>query len=341
MPAPRPTLRRLAAEAGVSAMTMSLALRGSPGVSAATRRRLRRLAESRGYRPDPHVARLMHHLRTSAPARAQANLCGLLQRWPDAPLGAENFLTRLTTSLRSRAASLGYAFDVVFTDDYESPARLRRVLASRGIEGLLLLPRRQPTNFTRLLDWESYSVVTVTSAVTAPRFHGVTPNHFDNVLLACAQLTRAGCRRIGLAMPRAWDERVSHRWSGGMAWHHQFGGTQAVAPLLEEGKAGLMLTPERLTDWILRERPDAVVFESIESDSVRKAVASLPVRSRPRLVSLNWPNAAADCGIDQRVERIGEVAIETLAAMVTRGEKGIPALPSQTMIPGRWVSSRG
>ena len=75
MTAPRPTLRSLAAEAGVSAMTMSLALRGSPGVSVTTRRRLRRLAESRGYRPDPHVARLMHHLRTRAPARAQANLC--------------------------------------------------------------------------------------------------------------------------------------------------------------------------------------------------------------------------------------------------------------------------
>ena len=336
----RPTLRSLAAEAGVSAMAMSLALRGSPGVSAATRRRLLRLAEARGYRPDPHVARLMHHLRTRAPARAQANLCGLLERWPDAPPGPENFLTRLTASLRTRAASLGFGFDVVFTDDYESPARLRRVLASRGIEGLLLLPRRQPTDFTRLLDWDSYSVVTVTSAVTAPRFHGVTPNHFDNMLLACSQLTRAGCRRIGLAMPLAWDERVSHRWSGGMAWHHQFGGTEAVTPLLE-AEGGLALTPARLTEWIRRERPDAVVFESIESASVRKAVASLPARSRPRLVSLNWPNAAADCGIDQRVERIGEVAIETLAAMVTRGEKGIPALASQTMIPGRWVGACG
>ena len=46
----------------------------------------------------------------------------------------------------------------------------------------------------------------------------------------------------------------------------------------------------------------------------------------------------AACGVDQRVERIGEVAIETLAAMVVRGEKGIPALASQTMIPGRWVA---
>ena len=85
----------------------------------------------------------------------------------------------------------------------------------------------------------------------------------------------------------------------------------------------------------------AVVFESIESGSVRRAVASLPTRSRPRLVSLNWPNLAADCGVDQRVERIGEVAIETLAAMASRGEKGIPALASQTMIPGRWVEARG
>lgn len=340
MPGPRPTLRSLAAEAGVSPMAMSLALRGSPGVSAATGRRLRRLAAARGYRPDPHVARLMHHLRTRAPARAQANLCGLLERWPDAALAADNFLTRLTGALRTRAESLGYAFDLVFTGDYPTPARLRRVLASRGVEGVLLLPRQQPTDLSRLLDWESFSVVTVTSAVSAPRFHGVTPNHFDNVLLACGSLVAAGFRRIGLAMPREWDERVNHRWTGGIAWHNRFGGAVAVPPLLDAG-GGLALEPERLAAWIRRERPDAVIFESIRSDSVRAIVDTLPVRLRPRLVTLNWPNPAAACGVDQRVERIGEVAVETLAAMVVRGEKGIPPLASQTMIPGRWVAAPG
>jgi LacI family transcriptional regulator len=282
----------------------------------------------------------MHHLRTRSPARTQANLCGLLERWPEAPLGAENFLTLITAALRARAESLGYAFDLVFAGDYPSPARLRRVLASRGVEGIILLPRQQPTDLGRLLDWESHSVVTVTSSVVAPRFHAVTPNHFDNVLLACRSLVAAGFRRIGLAMPSDWDARVNHRWSGGIAWHNQFGGAATVPPLLDEG-TGLALDPERISAWIRRERPDAVIFESIRSDAVRAAVDALPVRRRPRLVTLNWPNPAADCGVDQRVARIGEVAIETLAAMVLRGEKGIPALASQTMIPGRWVPGPG
>ncbi|HEX9784353.1 MAG TPA: hypothetical protein VGA56_16700, partial [Opitutaceae bacterium] len=53
--------------------------------------------------------------------------------------------------------------------------------------------------------------------------------------------------------------------------------------------------------------------------------------------AMNLPNPAADCGIDQRVERIGAVAIETLAAMITRGERGIPELCNAVMVAGQWV----
>src|SRR4051812_2745536 len=49
------TIRTLAAEAGVCPMTVSLALRNHRSISAPVRARLQRLAEVRGYLPDPTI----------------------------------------------------------------------------------------------------------------------------------------------------------------------------------------------------------------------------------------------------------------------------------------------
>jgi DNA-binding LacI/PurR family transcriptional regulator len=339
MPLVRPTLRSLAAEAGVSVTTVSFALRNSPEISVGTRERLQRLASARGYRPDPQIAKLMCHLRTTASARATANVCGLCQHWEMPPDPTGNYFYRLCEGLRRRAVELGYAFDLIKLEDYPRRDQLQRLLASRGVEGLLVLPMRRPTDLSELLDWEMFSTVAVTSTILAPQFHRVIPHHFDNMVLACRELKRAGFRRIGLAMAKAWDARVNHRWSGGLAWQNQFGGTEWVTPLLSEG-SNLSLEPEALIRWLVKERPDVVLIESLsyDADVITRALRTLPVRRRPKIVVMNWPSAPAAAGIDQRPERIGIAAIEVLAAILNRGERGIPDLANSTLIDGQWIA---
>ena len=101
-------MRSLAAEAGVSAMAVSFALRNSREVAPKTRARLRRLAKLRGYRPDPTINKLMHHLRVRDPARLRANICGLKQEyaWPS----TVDFYTREHNALERRAKALGFSF---------------------------------------------------------------------------------------------------------------------------------------------------------------------------------------------------------------------------------------
>lgn len=335
MSPPRPTLRSLAAEAGVSPMTVSLALRNSAQLPAATRSRLQRLAAARGYRPDPEVARLMRHLRTRAPARALTNLCGLASRWRLPTPHAGLFLERMLGSLRQRAEELGYAFDLLHAEDYPGPRALQRVLLSRGCAGLLLLPLREPRDLGGLLDWNRFSVVSVTATVTAPAVHQVTPNHFDNMMLACARLRAAGHRRVGLALTADWERRVRHRWSGGLAWHNAHGGGEPVPPLISGGR---LLGAEELLAWLRAERPDALITEAQDGAAVDAALRQLRPAARPLRVTLNWPDPAAAAGVDQRVERIGSAAVEILAGLVTRGERGVPAEPHTTLISGVWRS---
>lgn len=56
-------IRDIAAECGVSAMTVSNALRGARRVSAPTRRRIMAVAKRLGYRPDPELSRTMAKIR--------------------------------------------------------------------------------------------------------------------------------------------------------------------------------------------------------------------------------------------------------------------------------------
>ena len=339
MTPPRPTLRSLAAEAGVSAMTVSLALRGSREVSPATRKKIARLAAARGYQTDPHVVKLMHHLRTRAPARFQASIVGLAQSWPADRRAVGDYLGRLRHGLAHRAQQLGYAFETVSLDEFHDGKNLQRVLQSRGVEGIVVLPLLQNTDLGGLLDWSAFSVVSTTPSLLRPEVHSVTPNHFDNTLRVCAALARRGYRRIGLAISDDWNRRVRFRWTGGFTWQNQFGGTEPVQPLITH-LPGPELEAGAFADWLRRERPDAIVTDAGIRTPLVVALTALPRARRPRIITMNWPDAACDAGIDQRPEHIGSAAIDLLAGLLTRGERGVPELPHTTMIDGVWASGK-
>lgn len=336
MKSQRPTLRSLAAEAGVSAMTFSLALRNRPEISTATRRRLQRLARLRGYQPDPTIAKLMQHLRMRAPARVTANICGIVEASTDKTSGRHEFAERVQTGIRQRAEELGYAYDRIEIATGTSESRLQNVISSRGVEGIVLLPMPGQADLSRLLDWSHFSVVSVTASVVAPRVHTINPSHYDNMIRACQRLAESGFRRIGLAISRDWDERVRHRWAGAIAWQNAAGGTEPVVPFFSSF-AGPKLSDAGFTIWLKRQRPDVVVVEAIDGTLLNRALRAIPLRHRPIVATMDWPNEQASLGMDQRSEEIGAVAIDTLAGMIYRGERGIPKRPLNILVDGDWV----
>src|SRR5207237_998862 len=112
-------LKDIAARAGVSLMTVSKVLRDAPDVSAATKHRIRQLAEEMGYVPDA----LARGLRTRC-----TKLFGLvvpsLVHWQFGPAAM---------AIQDRAHELGY--DVLVGQTQDVPTReelsIRRLLARR------------------------------------------------------------------------------------------------------------------------------------------------------------------------------------------------------------------
>lgn len=330
--APRPTIRLLAQRAQVSSATVSLALRGHPRISAATRQHVLRIAQELGYRPDPNVAKLMLHLRTRRPPGFQALLAALTT----IPEEREQpYLTRMLASARERADSLGYGLMVVRLEDASTPRPdIDRMLRARGVEGVLLLPMRTARSFVDLLAWQNYSVVSATNGVLAPEFHRVVPHQFSNAQSLCAELTRRGYRRIGLVMTAQHDLTVGHAVSSAVVWQNVLGNGKRVNPLIFDAQR-----PPKLKQWYERERPDAVI--AIGPADARAIARELKLRipGPVGIATTNRTDATSFAGIEERPDEIGAASVRLLTSLIQHGEKGVPAVPTVTMVKGEWVDA--
>jgi DNA-binding LacI/PurR family transcriptional regulator len=329
----RPTLRTIAAEADLTHATVSMALRNHPSIPTKTRRRIQRIAEKVGYRPDPEVAKLMHHLRQKHKPRFKSIIAALT----NIPKGADfPYLSLIEKGARDAAAALGYGFEIQRVDAIETRnVSLQRILRSRGIEGVVLLPMKHAMPLNDLLDWSFFTVIAATWGVLSPDFHRVLPDQFGNNLLICEELVRLGHRRIGLVLDARTDMVVGHRFTAPIAWQNTLGGTEDVRPFIHPpgDLSGLQA-------WFARERPDAIIAgeESVARMIARELRLKIPGPVGFALIERQSDDLIS--GIDQRAEDIGRAAITQAHERMKSGEKGIPAVPSITMIKGRWIASR-
>ena len=328
------SVRTVARAAGVSPMTVSLALRNHPRIPSATRLAVQKVAGELGYRPDPTIAKLMHHLRAGRRPGYQASIMAIT----DVREGSDtSYLHEIRRSAHRRAEELGYGFSVWRLDDSpNSKAALQRVFRSRGIEGIMILPLAAPRDVTGVIGWNEFSVVSASYSVLAPDFYRIVPHQFGNALELCQQLARRGYRRIGLVLPAEQDVRVHHGFSAAVAWQSLNGGTELVRSCIHEGT---LPTAAVFRAWFAQERPDVIIAAGDKECIAIAAQLKVKVPGPVAFASATHTSQSVFAGIDERPEEIGSAAIEQLAAMIQRGEKGAPATPKVTMITGRWIDS--
>ncbi len=329
---PRVTMRTVAIRAGVSVQAVSLALRNHPSIAPETRRRIQKLATDAGYVPDPSLVKLMHHLRATRGQKLAANVCALTTR---APASREAFCDLLLEGVIAAAGLAGFAVQVIHVDgDGISRPTLQRMLRTRGVEGLVLLPMATVGGLDDLLDWREFSVVSATLSVTSPRFDCVAANHFANVFNLCSRLREAGYRRPGLVVHRRHDERCGFNITAAHGWHGIYGDLGLVRAHLCE-----RLESAALRRWLAAESPDVLLAEhddlAQELGGMRPIIGTRPIVScsaRPQADG-RFPFP----GNHDKPRRIGAVAVEMLTRMIAVGKRGVPEDPHMTVINGEWV----
>ena len=327
MPDPRPSLRDIARELGVSTMTVSRAQGGRPGVSPELRDELRRKAEQLGYRPDPTIDRLMSHIRSRRRSTVRAVIVAVTDiAEADEPAYCE----RLRRHAAARARELGFAFSVLRArpDTGGWPA-LRRTLHARGVDGVLLLPMSSPISL-HAQEWSHFSIVAATSSIVAPSFHRVTPDHLANAALVVSRLVERGHRRLGFVGTTTHSERTRDAFPSALAWHHTRLGLRCV-PLVHPPTE----TP-KIAAWVRKERPEVIV---VGRPGDLPGFQSELARARLRVA---WCLAGilsdhpTHPGLDERHDLIGAAAIDTLAGLVVRADHGTPLVPATVSIVGTW-----
>lgn len=273
----------------------------------------------------------MHHLRLSRRPGFQSTIAALTTIPESQEL---EYLHDIHQAAKSRAESLGYAFMLMrVPNGTKEKSSLQRILSSRGVEGLLVLPLQNPIDIEQWLNWEQFAVVTATYSNTAPEFHRVVPHQFGNALRICQELAGLGYRRIGLVQASGQDLAVHHGFAAAVTWQNTLGGTEMVQPLLYPG-----LEPEGVKEWYRSEKPDVILTSGAGDSRQIAEQLNLQIPGPVGFAVMNWYGQQDLAGIDEHPSEIGRAAVDLLHSKIINGSIGIPEAPTLSMVSGRWVS---
>ncbi|MBL9194306.1 MAG: LacI family DNA-binding transcriptional regulator [Opitutaceae bacterium] len=333
---PRVSLRDIGLKLGVSHVTVSLALRGDPRISAARREEVQRTARELGYSPDPMLTSLSAYRQAKQSVSIKATIAWINQ-WED-PKKLRSFqeFDAYWNGARDYATRLGYRLEEFIAGPGMSPQRLQQILLARTIRGILIPPHSSDLSLPGF-DWSQFAVVRFGISVAHPRAHIVTSDQLRCAVMAFERMWERGYRRIGYLTSRRHDRNTGGNFRAGYL------SAQDVHVPLRRHLDPLALSEENtladersLKRWLRTVKPDGVI-------TVVPALPELLQRVGCRVpedlgvAALSLLDGRFDAGIDQKSEEVGRVAMATLAGLIQQNERGIPDYCRRILVEGRWV----
>jgi DNA-binding LacI/PurR family transcriptional regulator len=325
-------MQDIADRAGVTRATVSMALRNHRRIGEATRLRVQGIALHLGYRPNPMISALMSNLRMTRSNSQSPSIAVIISRdwdkWRLSPLAL-----KLDKGITEQAALLGYAVEYISLKDLNSnEARLSQILYARGIQGLIITSFLSPTDSLDL-EWKHFGAVMLDYSVLDPVLHRVCSHHFHTITLTMKKVLERGYRRIGLAIQRDVNTRIDRSWEAGFLLFQQSVPAKfRIPPLISPAH-----NERGFLKWFHSTTPEVVISDSLEIFGWMK---SLPADSTD-FVHLQWTEESGECaGIDPNFDLVGAAAVDALADMFNRNERGIPLHPKTIMVEGTWKEGR-
>ncbi len=338
-PQPRVTLREIARRLHLSHSTVSRALKNDPRISAPVRQKVLQMVTKMGYQPDPMLAALSHYRQSNAQHPITAALAWI-NCWPE-PEKLRTFkeFNLYWQGASEAAARNGYRIDEFICPKELSPARLQEVLRARGVRGLLLTPAWSG-NSPEWGDfpWDEFCVVRFGHSLTTPLTHLVTSDQLSNGMLAFEHMWNRGYRRIGMVMWKTQGTRLV-RFSAGYLYAQLQVDAKLRLPPHMMNEIDPAADQRRFTAWLKKNRPDAILTDVPEVRTLL-AEAGYRVPQDLGLAALSVLDGCCDAGIYQNSEEIGAAAVQLLISLLHHNQRGIPQIPREVLVPGRWVDGK-
>lgn len=339
----KPTMAEVAKAAGVSKNTVSLALRGSPRISTATREKIEAVAAAMGYRLNPTVAQLMAELRQNRSPGYQATLALINAHESRDAFSNHPTIPAYVTGCRQRAKQLGYQLDDFWLHEPDLPAaRWLSIFRARNIRGVVIVGlmrrNRLPARLAPL--WDEFPALVTGVRTREPALSFACSDHHALALLAFEKAVALGYRRPALVLDGVIDDLVDGRFSAGflIGQSRLIPAEQLTRPFFEVAAA--RTDRAVFSKWFEENQPD-VIFTLYHE--VERWVRDLGLRvpEDVGLIQYEWrSDHAAWAGMDQRNDLVGAAAVDMLISMVHHNERGVPEHPRATLIGSHWVDGK-
>ncbi len=182
------TIRDIANKLGLSAMTVSLALRDHPRISEPTKERVRTAMKELNYEPN-QVARAL--------ATGKSNLIGVI-----VPNSSDPYYAEVIRAIEDAASAVGYHV-LLANGSYDMERYAERVkdMIALHMRGLITAPpftseKPKLPQFWQELIKSDFDVVLINRQLNPPLFHQVAADYTDGVRIVAEKLAALGHRRV-------------------------------------------------------------------------------------------------------------------------------------------------
>jgi len=316
----RITLRDIARKAGCHHSTVSMVLRRHPSIPPATADRILRLAEKMGYQPNPLLSAWMTDVRGRYSGNYKATLAFL-----DVDRESNPHLMEYFYGASHRADELGYKLSYFWLHEPGMTSRrMNHILNHSGIHGVVIGPIIPKSHIS--LTWSNLATVAIGHSLLRPQLNRVVHDQFRGMQTAIRAMSKLGYRRFGMMWNEGADERTNYNYTSLLARYQQTIPARDRVPIVYD--------EDDLPRWFARWRPDCVISFAYMINLFVKRVGS-----ETAIVDLDLcqNSVKGSAGIDQRYERIGAIAVDTICSDLAVNRLGVPEEPLTILVEGSWV----
>lgn len=335
MPKPSPSLRQVAAAAGVHHTTLSRALRGHPDISRERAEELRALAREMGYVPDPILRALAAYRTGQRPPAFHSVIAWLNPTEDHSHWNRHRTFRSYFYYAEERARELGFKLEVVsIPSEKGGESRLNAIFNARNINALIVAPG--PHTDIRLdgIAWRNLAAVRLGYTLASPQLHSIAVNHYAGMRQIMRELFLRGYQRPGFCMGSHMDEKSDQHWSAAFIREQRNIALEDSIPLHLFDK----FSYKDFSVWLDRYKPDVliVVGDEVIPKSLKRY--GLKVPEEIGLAALVQPEEADRIsGISANHRGLGRAAVDFVVAMLNRQERGIPEHAQTLLIDNVWV----
>lgn len=328
-------MQDVANAAGVSKSTVSLALRGDPRIPEATQMKVLQTSEKLGYKRNPIVDSLMAHLRAGKRPTYQGNIA-LINCSSDPDPYSNHTFRSFRAGILARADALGHRVEQFWLEEPNMrPSRLKQILETRGIRGLVLIATVEPHVIHKDYEnfWDTFACSIVGVTHVEKQFPCATNDQYLTSKRAVEKVLSLGYQRPAMAIDFLTDELLDNKFTAGfvMATQH-LPAKDKIKPFdfKENDRDGLLR-------FVQKTKPDVLVTNK---SRVREWLerAGLQSPSDIGLVHLDWHDGVSKwAGMNQNNELVAAAGTDLVINQLNKHEFGPLAHPKLVVLESQWV----